>query len=302
MSLYNNVLGTLADQGLIASVQSGIQNGIAGAGKAVAGALGGGALANAVTSTATKVASQQATQLFNKYVPDTLRQKIDTGARVLGSAMKGDWESAGMAALEGGVFDKLLGGLSADANQAAIMRKRTPMLGGGSMSNTRDVMEKVLTAGHVHKNLFLLEVSSFREGDASSLFNLFAVDVDYDPFNIAGDKQRVGGATVDRVNGQEAVEMRFTTFDNQAGELKKFWARHHAAAVARDGTVGVPANYAIRIKLMHGIVEGGAAPSSAYADEGLFRVQTMSVSNSRREPGLQELQMTFSQLDSFMKA
>lgn len=302
MSLYNNVSDTLTNKGLIASVQAGIQGGIAGAGKAAAAALGGGRIATAVASAATSAATQRATQLFNKHVPDALRKKIDTGARVLGSAMTGDWESAGMASLEGGVFDGLLGGLSADANQAAIMRQRTPMLGGGSMNNAREIMERVLTAGHVHKNLFLLEVSSFSEGDASSLFNLFAVDVDYDPFNIAGDKQRVGGATVDRVNGQEAVEMRFTTFDNQAGELKQFWARHHAAAVARDGTVGVPADYAIRIKLMHGIVEGGAPQASAYADEGLFRVQSMSVSNSRREPGLQELQMTFSQLDSFMKA
>lgn len=302
MSLYNNVSDTLTNQGLIASAQKGVQAGITGIGTSVAGALGGGRLAGVVTSVVGKAVTQRATQLLNKHIPNSLRQKIDTGARVLGSAMSGDWENAGMAGVQGGVFDNLIGGMSSDANQAAILRLRSPMMGGGSLSNVREVMERVLTGGHVHKNLFLLEVSSFSEGDFSSLFNLMAVDVDYDPFNIAGDKQRVGGATVDRVNGQEAVEMRFTTFDNQAGELKKFWARHHAAAVSRDGTTGVPANYAIRIKLLHGVVEGGDAPSSAYADEGLFRVQTMTVSNSRREPGLQELQMTFSQLDSFMKA
>ena len=301
MSLYNNVADKLTSQGLIGGLQSGISSAIEStAGKAIE-KFGGGKLATAAVNAGAGLASNTAAQLVNKYVPASLRAKIDSGSRVLGHAMNGDWESAGLESLEGGLFDGLLGTLSGSAKQQRIMGAKSPMLGGGNLQNARQIMERVVMGGHVRKNLFLLEVSSLSEGDFSSTFNLFAVDVSYDAFNLTGEKLRVGGAVLDKVVGQEAVEMRLNTFDNQAGDLKRFWARHHAKAVARDGTVGVPADYGIRIKILHGVTEGGDGHSGAYADEGFFRVQTLPVELSRRENGLQEMQLTLSQLDTFMK-
>lgn len=301
MSLYNNVADSLASKGLAGLVQGGLKAGLGSvAGSAIA-AFGGGKLVTAAVGAATTAVSSAAASLANKYVPETLRSKIDSGSKVLGLAMDGKWGDAGLEAMKGGLFDGLLSTLSGSAQQQAIMGRSSKLMGGGSLSNAKQLIEKVVAGKHVHKNFFLLEVSSLSEGDFSSTFNLFAVDVSYDAFNIAGEKKRVGGALVDTVTGQEAVEMRFTTFDDQSGNLKKFWARHHARAVARDGTVGVPADYAIRIKVLHGVIAGGDGHSSAYADEGLFRVQTLSSEQSRREDSLQELQMTFSQLDTFMK-
>lgn len=301
MSLYNNVADSLASQGLVGNLQGSLSSAIkTGAGNVIA-QFGGGKLATAIGTAGANLANNTATKLINKHIPAGLRAKIDSGSRVLGMAMSGDWESAGMEALEGGFFDGLLGTLSGSAKQQRIASAKTPLLGGGSLQNAQQIMERVVMGGHVRKNLFLLEVSSLSEGDFSSLFNLFAVDVSYDAFNLTGEKLRVGGAVVDRVTGQEPVEMRLTTFDNQEGELKRFWARHHAKAVARDGTVGVPAEYGIRIKILHGVIEGGGGHSGAYSDEGFFRVQTLPVELSRRENGLQEMQLTLSQLDTFMK-
>lgn len=301
MSLYNNVADSMASKGLASTIQGGFKAGLGSVANSAIAAFGGGKVATAVVGAASNVVGSAAASLANKYVPDSLRSKINAGSQVLGHAMSGNWDDAGMAALEGGFFDGLLNTLSGSAAQQAIMGRKSPLLGGGSLSNAKQLVEKVVLGKHVHKNFFLLEVSSLSEGDFSSAFNLFAVDVSYDAFNITGDKKRVGGALVDTVTGQEAVEMRFTTFDDQSGSLKKFWARHHARAVARDGTVGVPADYALKIKVLHGVIEGGGGHSDAYADEGLFRVQTLSTEQSRREDGLQELQMTFSQLDTFMK-
>lgn len=301
MSLYNNVADTLASKGLIGNLQTGLQGAIASAGGQAIAKFGGGPIATAVVNAGAAVASNSATKFINKNLPEPLKRKIDAGSRVLGLAMQGNWADAAQAGIEGGFMDGLLGTLSGTATQQRIMGTKTPMLGGGSLQNARQIMERVVMGGHVRKNLFLLEVSSLSEGDFSSTFNLFAVDVSYDAFNLTGEKLRVGGAVVDKVVGQEAVELRLTTFDNQAGDLKRFWARHHAKAVARDGTVGVPADYGIRIKVLHGVIEGGDGHSGAYADEGFFRVQTLPVELSRRENGLQEMQLTLSQLDTFMK-
>ena len=301
MSLYNQISESLSD-GLMGAAQKGITSAIGSASARATEALGGGQLAKAVVGAASSATSQAARQALNKYVPYGLRAKIDAGARGVGLAMEGKFEDAAMALLDGGFADSLLAGLSGDLKNQAFRGKTSPLFGGVSLEEAKRVHDELVNAGHSRKNLFVLEVQSFAEGDMSAIFNMFAVDVDYEPFNLAADKQRVGGAVVDIVTGQEAVEMRMTMFDNTAGDLRRFFARHHAAIAARDGTVGVPADYALRIKLLHGVVAGGKLLASAYADEGLFRLTTLSNSQSRREQALQEIQLTFSQLDTFMSS
>lgn len=301
MSLYNNVQDSLISRGLIGSLQSGINSAIKNTGAAALAQLGGGKLAQVAVGAATSAASQAAKKVIDKHIPYAMRGKLDAAAGVVGHVMSGDLESAAMSALEGGFLDGAFGGLGSFAQQMNQHGKRTPLLGGVSLATALKMHEEVIRAKHVRKNLFVLEVTSLAEGDMSQLFNLFACDVDYEPFNIASDKQRLGGAVLDMVFGQEPCDLRLTTFDNEAGELKRFFARHHAAAAARDGTVGVPSEYGVRIKVIHGVVSGGNSVASAYSDEGLFRVQTLANSQSRREQALEELQVSFTQLDTFMK-
>ena len=64
--------------------------------------------------------------------------------------------------------------------------------------------------------------------------------------------------------------------------------------------MGTPAQYAIKIRVVHSFVTTGSN-RGGYEDIGLFRPSSLDVSLSRREDGLQEMQMTFSQLDTFMR-
>lgn len=304
MSLYNNVSDSLLSRGLVGSLNAAVTGALGATGDAVSNALGGGRVAQAVTKATSSAAAQVATKALNKAIPPKLRGQLDTFGRVSGSAMTGDWEGAAMYAIEGGVLDGLMGSLGGFAKQERYRGKKTPMLGGASLSEVQRVHNEVMAANHVRKNLFFIEVSSYAEGDISEVFNLLCVDVDYAPFQVRADKQAVGGAMLDLAQGQEAVEMRFTTYDNGNGDLKRFFARHHARVAARDGTVGLPAQYALHIKIVDGIVGGGNSVSSTYGgytDEGLFRVTSLEKSMSRREQALQELQLSFSQLDTFMK-
>lgn len=301
MSLYNNVRDSLLSKGVAGALQSGINSAIKGAGDSAIAALGGGRLAQVAVGAASSAGVQAAKQAIDKHIPYAMRAKLDAGSRVVGGILSGDFEGAAVSAIEGGFLDSFLASLGGNARQSAYEGKATPMLGGVSIATARRIHQEVVSAKHSRKNLFILEVASLAEGDMSQVFNLLAVDVDYEPFNLAADKQRLGGAVLDFVFGQEPCEMRLNTFDDAQGSIKHFLARHHAAAAARDGTVGVPADYGIRVKVIHGVVAGGNSVATAYADEGLFRVVSLGHSQSRREQALQELQVTLTQLDTFMK-
>jgi hypothetical protein len=173
----------------------------------------------------------------------------------------------------------------------------SPLWGGITALQAKRIYKEAQYAGHVKKNLFLLKVNS-PGWDASKNFNLFATDIEYSPFIISGEKTKVGGAVLDRAEGCEPVELTITTFDDQQGTLKDWFSAHHAAIAHKDGTLGVPADYAVKIEICHGIIMEDLKP--AWSDIGQFRPSNLNVSLSRREDALEELQMTFSQMHTFM--
>ncbi len=102
------------------------------------------------------------------------------------------------------------------------------------------------------------------------------------------------------------------------GTLKKWFEDHVAAASNSDGTFGVANCYAVNFSITHGytastsgMVEAlGAAvlgslldmdTSLGFMNKGYFRPVSYEVSLSRREDGLQEVSMTFTQCDTFVK-
>lgn len=300
MSLYNNISSNLSSSGVFGTLKSELNSALGAAGNAVSDALGGGALAKRVAGIGQSMASNAAMNLVNKYIPLQAQRMIDVGGGAIGDIMQGNWDGAGMRILDSGLLNDFFSGIGGIASQARYWGTPTPLLGGISPAEARAIYEDMRSQRLAKKNLWLLEVSSRLRGDMSQRFNLFATEVEYEPFIITGEKRRIGGAVIDAVQGSEPVELRLTTIDDQQGTLKRWFAAHHGAASARDGTVGVPNSYAITIKVVHAFITRGSN-RGGYEDIGLFRPVNMAVSLSRREDGLEEVQMSFSQLDTFMR-
>lgn len=162
------------------------------------------------------------------------------------------------------------------------------------LSNVKLVTEIVRNINYAKKNLFLLEIIGPKGLDISQIFNLLVSDVEYTPMQISGDKRKVGGINVDTVLGIDPIEMSVTAFDDINGTLKKWFTDASNLISDKDGTIGLPDNYAIKIKVNHGF------PLSFFTFEGLFRANSITSSLSRRASELEEITMTFSQLDSFL--
>lgn len=310
MSLYNNIsakittggiASALSADGLIGSIKSGINGGIGGLASAATSAMGSGLLASSVSKIGSNMASNAMSGLINKYVPATTQNLLNVGGSTLGGLMKGDISGAGMKLLGSGLLDKFLAGTSGAAQQAAYWNTATPVMGGVSPSDARKIHESLRGEKLAHKTWFFIEVSSPLKGDASERFNMFCTSLDYAPTTITGEKKKVGAASVDIVSSAEPVELRMTTMDNKAGFIKRWFEEHCSAAAASDGTVGVPGRYAIKIKVVHAFVNKDSN-QGGYENIGLFRPANMEVSLSRQEHGMQELSLTFTQLDTFMKA
>lgn len=283
------------------SISSGIASGIGGVTAGAANALGGGRLANAVTGIAGNMASNAAMNLVNKHIPIQAQRGLNLGAGALGDIMNGDFEGAGLRLLDSGVLGSLLPGMGGVVSQAKYWGAPTPLMGGISPTEARQIHDTLHGQGLAKKNLWMIEVSSPLRHDVSQRFNMFATELDYAPLTISGEKIKVGAASVDVVQSAEPVELRMTTMDDKSGFIKRWFEEHCSAAAAADGTVGVPGSYAIKIKVVHAFITQGSN-RGGYQNIGLFRPANLEVSLSRREDGLQEVQMTFSQLDTFLKA
>lgn len=301
MSLYNNIAESLSSNGLFGSLKSGLNSTLGGIAGAASNALGGSKIAQTVTKMGQSMASNAAMNLVNKYVPIQAQRMINVGSGAVGDLLQGNWDAAGMRLLDSGLLNNLLpSGIGGLASQTMYWGAPTPLLGGISPTEAYNIYQEARGQKLAKKNLWLIEVSSRLKGDMSQRFNLFATEVEYEPFTITGEKRRVGGAVIDAVQGGEPVEMRLTTIDDQEGTIKRWFAAHYGAVAAQDGTIGVPDSYAITIKVVHAFITR-ASMRGGYEDIGMFRPANMAVSLSRREDGLEEVQMTFSQLDTFMR-
>ncbi|WP_289172083.1 hypothetical protein [uncultured Parasutterella sp.] len=307
MSLYNNVSESVSSSGgfsfgggnVLQNMASGAIGGAVGTAVAAAG---GGALANRIGGAVQSMATNAANQAINRFVPASIQKAINLGAGVGGDLLNGDWEGAALKVWDSGIIADLMpdfgGGL---ARQAAYWGRKTALFGGITPSEARDIYRQARSEVYCRKNLFLIEVTSQLNGGGNNIserFNLFATDVEYQPYVITGEAQKIGGANVDIVQGSEPVNLSITTFDDDVGTLKRWFANHQGAASCRDGTVNEPGKYAIRFRIVHGYCKDS---SSAYEDIGLFRPVDLSVSLSRHEDGLAELQMQFAQLDTFVR-
>lgn len=286
---------------LFSSVESSISAKASSAGGQLSGLLGGGKAASAVGSAISNIGSSAAMGLINKYVPGQVKNALNTGASMLGDIQAGNYDGAALSFINAGYLDKLIAGSSGAAAQARFWGTPTPLMGGVSPKEALQIHEALRNLGVAKKNHWMLEVSSWAQGDVSSTFNMLAVETDFAPMTITADKKKIGAATLDLVQSSEPVELRITTMDTQDGFIKRWFDKQYAIIAPIDGTVGVPADYAIKIKVVHSFITRGS-DHGGYAVLGLYRPGNLEISLSRREDNLQEVQLTFSQLDTFMAA
>jgi hypothetical protein len=293
MSLFNQIAESLSNRSLANAVGDGVNAGLGG----VTQAFGGSQFGSAVGNIGVSMARNAAVGLVNKYIPPSAQRLANAGTGAVGDILRGDFDRAGLRLLDSGLLREFLPGMDGVAAQARFFGTPTPLMGGISPAEAKGIYEEMRGQKLCRKNLWLIEVDSPLLGDFSGRFNLFATELEYSPHTITGEKRKIGAAHADIVNSSDPVELRMTTMDDEDGFVKTWFAAHCQAAANRNGTVGVPAQYAIRIKVVHGFIR----PGRGYEDLGYFRPANIDISLSRREDGLQELALSFVQLDTFVQ-
>lgn len=175
-----------------------------------------------------------------------------------------------------------------------------PLFGGVTLEEARKIHQVSVTQPWARKNLFHVTVESpltiSNANITTNLFNVFCLGVDYAPITLSGTKHTIGTAVADVLKSREAIELRLTTLDDTAGTLKSWFANLAKLAAPSDGTVNVPADFATRFTIRHAFIDG----ERGFPDKALFRPGSLEIGLSRADQGMQELTMSFVQLDTFM--
>jgi len=284
MSLFNDISKALTSGGgLTGSINKAVGGSIQDAASSVFGA---GPISRAVGSVATGAATGAFNQLTRGYT-----RQINAVGGAIGEALNGNFQNGAARLLDSGLIPGAFG-LGA---QALLYGTPTPLLGGLSMSEAMAIHADIAATSYAKKHLFLLEVVGNADGDFSERFNFFAIGIDYGPVTLSGEKHKIGAAHVDSVNSADPTELRISTLDDADGTIKSWFDAHSGLCVRQDGTVGLPAEYAVKISILHSSLK----PGGGYQYKGWFRPAGIEYSLSRRENGLEEINLTFMQLDTF---
>lgn len=233
---------------------------------------------------------------ITSHIPAQTMSSINLGLDAVGMAANGNFD--GLASLALSELSGHVGGFAGDV-LGQLNHGGSMIHGGISPDDAVQLYREAMAATHARKNLFFISIESNYFNDLSGLFNLYAVDVERGPSEVSGSKVRAGSAQIDLLTQSEPVVLRITTMDDAKGTLKK-WFEIQTAAVARaDGSFGVPGGpngYALTITIQHAF----AAGTGGFTGTVLCRPQSYEVGLSRREDTVEELQMTFMQLDTFL--
>ncbi|MFM0060051.1 hypothetical protein PQR64_30910 [Paraburkholderia phytofirmans] len=247
---------------------------------------------------------------LKKLIPPKIGSAITTGTNALGQIASGNF--LGAAATLANAFSGKFPLGSEVATQLYFQNTPTPLFGGISPSEAKQIYNAFAALQIAKKNLFLVEISDadpasslFTSGagalytPGSRAFNLFVTDIEYAPATISGDKRRIGSASMDSVGGFEPVEMRIAAIDDIIGTIKT-WMQYKCSLVTNaDGTVGLPIDYLVRIRVLHSFITDDSN-TGGYEDTYLMRPVSVSSSLSRRDDAVQEVQLTFTQFDTFI--
>lgn len=153
------------------------------------------------------------------------------------------------------------------------------------------------------KNFFVLEINDrsnsapTSNGHKHSQFNLLCTSLSFNSFDIQGEAVQIGAVELDKPSANAKTTMTVTVYDDTVGTIKRWAERKALMIAASDGTFMPPAHYVFEVRVVFG---SNIADSAFYEQIYLMRVQTMPHELSRTEQGLEELQLTFTQADTFM--
>lgn len=173
------------------------------------------------------------------------------------------------------------------------------LTGGLNYKNYWNVIEKFQDIDLARKNLFLFNAVNLGTGTAPDM-NMFVIDYSTSSFTVRGDAVIVGAGSFDNVTGVEVVRLRVTTMDDVGGSVKTWFKNLKHQVAPGDGTVGLPMDYLLRVTITHAFADSDADNAdSAYVDSFVMRPEAIEYEGSRRDDGMQELQISFVQWDTF---
>lgn len=194
-----------------------------------------------------------------------------------------------------------------------------PLLGYLTPRQVYEIQSRVLEMYPTRKNVFCIRITDPNPPGGlgvvdgkhiPGLFDLLAIDVSYQPQTITGEKVPVGSAVMDRVTGTESVDIQITTIDDEIGTIKRWFKAKCDQIVNGDGTFNPPAGYLFNMEIVHALpYDHGVDPvlpsevvKAAFSDKFMVRAVSLQSELSRRDQSLQELQLNFTQFDTWAKA
>lgn len=297
LSLFDKISAAGSSGNALGELDGAIRSGASSIGERAGSLAGGGKLATAVGNAGAAMGGQAISRAANSHVPPGMRNTINSGAEAASQIAGGDWQGGVLTALESGALGDPLGNLlGSQASQSNYWSGSNMLYGGITPSEAKQIYQEALEAKRAKKNLFLIKVQSALAGDFSQEFNLFCTGIEKGSREVSGGKVRAGGAQLDTLTQTEPRTVRITTMDDRNGTLKRWFEAHIAAVAAQDGTFGVPGDYSVVVTVQHAFV----GDVGGFTGSILCRAQSMEGGLSRREDALEELQMSFTQLDTFM--
>lgn len=248
--------------------------------------------ASSIFERATNAATQKALDKVASAIPASARKHLPLARKLMSGGVAG-LVDAGLDRLfeKVGINGTLLPGGGADGPAA--------LLGGISLADARRLFEEHSSIVFAKRNLFCIRVRNIQGGDPLDI-NMFATDVSYSGFTAQGDAIQVGSGAFDVVTGSERREMRVTTLDNVHGDVKRWFRERHNAMCRSDGTFGLPIDYVFRVDVLHAFFDEKADGAlNGFVDWFVMRPGSIDYEKSRRDDGLEEVQMTFTQWDTF---
>jgi hypothetical protein len=226
----------------------------------------------------------------------------------LSKALRGDFIGAGLEAFgETGIGKKINNALTSPfASDLLFEATANPLLGGITPFEARQIIQEVQSTNYAKKNLFYVEILDFYPGSgtagkSSGLFNLFSTSVSFGPCTAEGEAVNIGSAQMDNLHGSGRTELRITTLDDAYGSIQRWFETRFDGMAHNDGTFGVPADYLVQIRLLQAAVNDTVMQRfGGLQRKWVMRPGTLETEMNRGEDGLQEIQLSFTQFDTFM--
>jgi hypothetical protein len=199
-----------------------------------------------------------------------------------------------------GLIDAVLG--------QGIYETPLELLGGLTPKMASDQMASMRALRPLRKNVWFIRVTDPKPkglvgpsiSDELGTLNFLALDVSYSTNGVQGDKAAIGSAVMDRIHGGDHTELSITTLDDSAGTIKRWFQGKQRQAIAVDGTFGLPVDYCVTIEVVHGVPNNDVTGADlAFRSHLRMRPGSMPLELSRRDHGFAEIQLSFSQFDTF---